>query len=325
MERVLVTGGAGYIGSHVVRELKQKGFEPVLLDDLSSGFKNFVPANSVFANLSTADDARQLERVLKPLRISSVIHLAGFKYAGVSVQQPLRAFKSNVAGFINLLEVMENLGITRLVNSSSAAVYGQPLSDELITEDSPLLPLSPYGESKLMSEQILQSIKVSNPVFTYTNLRYFNVVGSGYSDLFDASKHNLFPIVLDSLARGITPQINGVDYPTEDGTCVRDYVHVSDLARAHVIALEKLLASVELEPSYNLGSGVGTSVREIMNAAKNVTGIDFHPIEAPRRPGDPARLVASSQKAARDLAWVNTFTVEEMMESAWKAQLQRSR
>lgn len=312
----LVTGGAGYIGSHVVRALLDADIPVVVIDDLSTGFEHFVPSGVplVAGNLL---DTVLVERTLREHRVTGVVHIAGFKYAGVSVQKPLHTYEQNVSAMVSLLEAMQAVGVDRMVFSSSAATFGTP-DVELVTEQTPTRPESPYGESKLIGEWLLRDVGRAAGL-RHTSLRYFNVVGSGSPELFDASPHNLFPLVFDMLYRGETPRINGADYPTPDGTCVRDYIHVSDLSLAHVAAARRLDAGDSVEPVYNLGSGSGTSVREIMTAMRKVTGVDFEPVIAARRPGDPARIVASGELAARDLNWEMRHTLEEMVESAWVA------
>jgi UDP-glucose 4-epimerase len=233
------------------------------------------------------------------------------------VKRPIHTYEQNVVGTATLLAAMEEAGITSIVFSSSASVYGTP-SVEVVTESTPTQPESPYGETKLIGEWLLRDQEAAIGL-RHTSLRYFNVVGSGYPDLYDSSPHNLLPLVFEALLRGEVPCINGDDYPTPDGTCVRDYIHVADLARAHVVAAERLIDHVALEPVYNLGSGTGSSVREIMTSIGDATGFDFTPAIGPRRPGDPARIVASGQLAARDLDWAMRHTVEEMVESAWMA------
>ena len=249
--------------------------------------------------------------------VSGVIHLAGFKYAGVSVERPLHTYTQNVTGTSTLLAAMAECGVDRMVFSSSAAVYGTPDVD-LVTEQTPTAPASPYGESKLIGEWLLRDQEVAAGL-KHTSLRYFNVVGSGYPDLYDTSPHNLFPLVFEALLDGRTPRINGDDYPTPDGTNVRDYLHVADLALAHVAAARRLEAGDPLERVYNLGSGDGVSVAEIMAAIARVTGNDFVPEVGPRRPGDPPRIVASGELAARDLDWQMRHTLDEMVASAWEA------
>jgi UDP-glucose 4-epimerase len=258
----LVTGGAGYIGAHVVRALLEAGLPAVVVDDLSSGHKEFVPAGVTFVGGSILDGAHLL-RAFRDHQVTGVIHVAGFKYAGVSVQRP-------------------------------------------------------YGESKLIGEWLMRDQEIAAGL-RHTSLRYFNVVGSGYPDVFDTSPHNLFPLVFEALVEGRTPTINGDDYPTPDGTNVRDYVHVSDIAASHVAAAKRLEAGDDLEPAYNLGSGEGLSVRQIMDAMARVTGIDFVPAIGPRRPGDPPRIVASGELAARDLDWRMRHSIDEMVDSAWRA------
>ena len=314
----LVTGGAGYIGAHVVRALASAGLEPVVLDDLSSGFESFVPAGVPFVRASILD-GEAVASTIDDHSVTGVIHVAGYKYAGVSVQRPLHTYEQNVTGTATLLAAMADRGVGRIVFSSSAAVYGTPDVD-IVTEQSPRVPESPYGESKLIGEWLLRDQAIATNL-RHTSLRYFNVVGSGDPSVYDASPHNLFPLVFDALVDGRTPQINGNDYPTSDGTNVRDYLHVSDLAVSHVVAARRLEAGDSLEPAYNLGSGTGVSVAEIMSTIADVTGIAFTPTIAPRRPGDPARIVASGELAARDIDWAMRHTLRQMVSSAWQARL----
>jgi UDP-glucose 4-epimerase len=318
----LVTGGAGYIGSHVVRAFVEAGEQVVVIDSLSSGHPEFVPDDVPFVR-GTILDGDLVRHTLRDHDVSGVVHLAGFKYAGVSVSRPLLTYQQNVTGTATLLEQMDAVGVPRIVFSSSAATYGTPDLD-LVTEQTPTHPESPYGESKLIGEWLIADQARAGEL-THTSLRYFNVVGSATPDLYDTSPHNLFPLVLGMLARGETPQINGTDYPTPDGTCVRDYVHVADLAHSHVVAAKALEAGTALEPVYNLGSGDGVSVRQIMDVAAEVTGIAFEPRVAPRRPGDPARIVASGELAGRDLEWQMRHSLRDMVASAWEAQQQHSR
>jgi UDP-glucose 4-epimerase len=312
----LVTGGAGYIGAHVVRALRDAGLTAVVLDDLSSGHASFVPNDVAFVH-GTILDGDLILGTLRRHDVTGVIHVAGFKYAGVSVQRPLHTYEQNVTGTAVLLAAMQEHGVDRIVFSSSAAVFGTPDVD-LVTEETAKSPQSPYGESKLIGEWLLrdQGIAVG---LRHTSLRYFNVVGSGDPSIRDTSPHNLFPLVFDALVEGRTPRINGDDYPTPDGTNVRDYIHVADLAISHVAAARRLDAGQPLEPAYNLGSGEGVSVGEIMATVAAVTGIPFTPEIAPRRPGDPARIVATGELAARDLDWDMRHTLTEMVSSAWEA------
>ncbi|WP_043602704.1 UDP-glucose 4-epimerase GalE [Cellulomonas carbonis] len=320
----MVTGGAGYIGAHVVQAFLDEGMAVVVLDDLSSGHAEFVPEGVPLVRGSILDTPL-VEAALREHGVDGVVHLAGFKYAGVSVQRPLHTYAQNVTGTAHLLEAMDAAGVRRIVFSSSAAVYGTPDVD-LVTERTPTAPESPYGESKLIGEWLLRDAARAtaddDAPLRHTSLRYFNVVGSGRPDLYDSSPHNLFPLVIEALLAGRTPRINGTDYPTPDGTCVRDYVHVADLARSHVVAARALEAGTSLEPVYNLGSGDGVSVREIMTTMADVTGIAFEPDVAPRRPGDPARIVASGELAARDLDWRMRHSLTEMARSAWEARRQ---
>ncbi|MFC8410762.1 UDP-glucose 4-epimerase GalE [Arthrobacter sp. NPDC057259] len=313
----LVTGGAGYIGSHVVAALRAASIPSLVVDSLSSGHREFVPEDVPFVHASILD-TEVVARSMVDHGVTGVIHLAGFKYAGVSVQEPLLTYEQNVTGTANLLKAMELADVDKLVFSSSAATYGTPRVD-IVTEDTATSPESPYGESKLIGEWLIRDQGVARGL-KHTSLRYFNVVGSGSPELYDTSPHNLFPIVLRALTSGKTPKINGTDYNTEDGTCVRDYVHVADLAASHVAAAQALAAGKPLERVYNLGSGDGLSVKQIMTAMATVTGIDFEPEIGPRRPGDPDRIVADGTRAARDLDWKMRHTVEDMVASAYEAQ-----
>jgi UDP-glucose 4-epimerase len=317
----LVTGGAGYIGSHVVRAFGDAGIGAVVLDDLSSGHREFVEGSVPLVEGSVLDGAL-VERALREHDVTGVVHLAGFKYAGVSVRRPLHTYAQNVQGTATLLAAMDAVGVPAIVFSSSAAVYGTPEGD-IVTEDSPTHPASPYGESKLVAEWVIRDVATARALdggrLAFTALRYFNVVGSGAPDLYDTSPHNLFPLVLKALTEGRTPRINGVDYATPDGTCVRDYVHVQDLALAHVEAARVLADGRGLAPAYNLGSGDGLSVRQIMDSVARVTGVRFEPEIGPRRPGDPDRIVASGELAAADLGWRMRHDLDDMVATAWRA------
>jgi UDP-glucose 4-epimerase len=312
----LVTGGAGYIGSHVVRAFEDVGLDAVVIDDLSSGHREFVRADTPFIE-GTVLDTDLVSRTCKEHAVEGVVHLAGFKYAGVSVQRPLHTYTQNVTGTVNLLDAMAQTGVENIVFSSSAATNGTAAT-EIVTEDNGTFPESPYGESKLIGEWLIRDQAVATGL-RHTSLRYFNVVGSGSDDLYDSSPHNLLPLVLEALITDRTPRINGDDYQTPDGTCVRDYVHVTDLAAAHVVAARRLAAGDALEPVYNLGSGEGSSVRQIMDTVREVTGIDFTPEVGPRRAGDPDRIVASGELAARDLGWAMRHDLHDMVASAWSA------
>jgi UDP-glucose 4-epimerase len=314
----LVTGGAGYIGSHVVLALQDAGMPVAVIDDLSSGIERFVPSDVPFVRGNLLDEDLVLD-TLRRHGVTGVIHIAGYKYAGVSVSRPLHTYEQNVSAMVSLLKAMDTAGVDKVVFSSSAATFGTPDVD-VVDEQTPTRPQSPYGETKLIGEWLLRD-QARATGLQHTSLRYFNVVGSGTETLYDASPHNLFPLVFEMLHDGRTPRINGDDYPTPDGTCIRDYIHVSDLALAHVAAARRLQDGLPVEPVYNLGSGDGTSVREIMTAIRKVTHIEFEPEITPRRPGDPARIVATGELARRDLDWQMRHSVEDMVSSAWRASL----
>lgn len=315
----LITGGAGYIGSHVLRSFTQAGIDVVAYDSLISGRREFVGPD---IELIEGDirDYETLNRTLKTHPIDGVVHLAGFKYASISVEQPLLTYDHNVNGTMSLLRAMNDNNVDAMVFSSSAAVYGTP-SEERVTEHSPTTPESPYGESKLIGEWLIADQSRATGL-RHASLRYFNVVGSGHHDLYDSSPHSLFSLVMNALESKTSPQIFGDDYPTPDGTCIRDYVHVADLAHSHVEAALALQSGKQLEPIYNLGSGEGQSVRDMITTIIDVTGSDIKPVVSARRAGDPARVVANGDLASRDLDWAMRHSVRDMAQSAWNARQQ---
>ncbi|MBV9594576.1 MAG: UDP-glucose 4-epimerase GalE [Actinobacteria bacterium] len=313
----LITGGAGYIGSHVVRAFRCAGLDVVVLDNLSTGYRDFVPTDVSFVEASVTDgDA--VRATMDAHAVHGVVHLAALKYAGVSVQEPLRFYRENVLGMQVLLESVVDRGIDRLLLSSSASWYGTPAA-EIVDEDEPPRPESPYGESKTISEWLLRDLARIRPELRQTSLRYFNVVGSGTPELADHSPHNLFPKVLRALTDGATPVVNGADYPTPDGSCVRDYVHVVDVADAHLAIAQRLDGGQRCAAVYNVGRGVGSSVFEILDSMRRITGIEFTPEIKARRPGDPARIVGRVERIGRDLDWHASAGLDEMVASAWSA------
>jgi UDP-glucose 4-epimerase len=312
----LVTGGAGYIGSHVVRKLVQASMDVVVFDDFSTGVRSFIP-DAVPLVEGTLLETQLVENALREHSIEGVIHIAGFKFAGISVEKPIHAYEQNVTAMMSLLAAMDTVGVDKIVFSSSSSVYGNAASG-LVEEHYPFNPTSPYGESKVIGEWLLRNQATARGL-KHTSLRYFNVVGSDVPELPDVSPYNLFSMVFAGLERGEAPTIFGNDYDTPDGTCIRDYIHVGDLAAAHVAAARALSEGHPVEAAYNLGSGVGTSVAEMMSAIASVTRHDFTPVQGPRRAGDPARVVASGELASQDLGWAMTHSLEDMIASAWEA------
>lgn len=313
----LLTGGAGYIGSHIILAFQAAGKDVVVLDDLSTGYREFVPDGVPLVEGSVTDPAA-LARALDH-DVTGIVHLAGWKYAGVSVERPLHFYRENVTGMQVLLEAVVERGIDRFVFSSSSSVYGTPEA-EIVGEDAVAgRPESPYGESKLISEWLLRDVGAITPDLRHTSLRYFNVVGSGPEHLSDRSPYNLFPLVLGAVAEGRTPAVFGTDYATRDGSCIRDYVHVVDLADAHVAAASRLDDGLPCAQAYNVGRGEGVSVLEIMDTVRRVTGIDFEPALHDRRPGDPARIVGSTERIEADFGWKAQYDLDDMVASAWAA------
>lgn len=320
--RIVVTGGAGYIGGTVAHLLMEHGHDVVVFDNLCHARRSMVPAGAEFVEGDIAD--RPLLEKLLSTGIDGVMHFAALIEAGESMKHPEVYFRNNSASTLSLLESMLATGVHRLVFSSTAAVYGEPESTP-IREDAPLRPTNAYGESKLLVEQMLAWFHRVHS-FRYASLRYFNVAGAipGRGEAHEPESH-LIPLILDvALGRRKDIKVFGQDYPTLDGTCVRDYIHVHDLARAHLLAFEALGEREKL--IYNLGNGFGFTVREVIASARTVTGQPILVEELPRRPGDPAVLIASSEKIASELGWKPRYTtLDEIIGSAWEWQQQRYR
>jgi UDP-glucose 4-epimerase len=314
----LITGGAGYIGAHVARAMAEAGERVVALDDLSSGVPNRLPESIPLVQGSSLD-GDLLKRIFAEHAVTGVVHLAARKQVGESVAQPTRYYLENVGGLATLLEAVAGAGIKRFLFSSSAAVYGNPDVD-LITEDTPCVPMSPYGETKLAGEWLVRAAGRAHGIATVC-LRYFNVAGAATPELADTGVFNVIPMVFDRLTRDEAPRIFGDDYPTPDGTCVRDYIHVADLAEAHLAAARRLAEGATGDLTVNIGRGEGVSVRELLTLIGEVSADTRQPIVEPRRPGDAPRAVASAALAGQELGWSARRGVREMVESAWQGWL----
>ena len=315
MSTWLVTGGAGYIGSHVVRELQLAGFQPVVFDDFSAGLHLRIPQDVPVVEGDIAD-TKALRAAFTKFEVTGVIHLAAKKAAGESVDLPLYYYKENVTGLQSVLGAMVDSGIDNFVYSSSAAVYGTPQSNP-VKESEPLNPESPYGETKVIGEWLAKDLATSNAL-NWVSLRYFNVAGAGSDDLGDNSVNNLIPMVFQALEIGGRPKIFGADYPTPDGTCIRDYIHVVDLAGAHVAAVKKCETG-RANLAINVGRGSGVSVQEVMDSIAGVIGRDISPEVVGRRAGDPAATFADVELGEAELAWSAQRDLNDMVSSAWSA------
>ncbi len=317
-EHILVTGGAGYIGSHTIKQLLRQGRSVVALDNLSAGHKEMVLCEEfVQADLT---DLSSVQRAFARYRIGAVIHFAAHTAVGESVENPEKYYRNNLVGSLNLLRAMLESDVRTIIFSSSAAVYGEPERIP-IGEEHPTAPVNPYGRSKLMFEQVLSDCGAPYAL-RHVSLRYFNAAGSdveGEIGEWHEPESHLIPLVLEAAA-GLRPHIEiyGTDYPTEDGTGVRDYIHVDDLARAHVAAVQAVEDGYAA-PVYNLGIGRGYTVRQVIEACRRVTGVDIPLAEGARRPGDPPALVADPTRARAELGWEPEFTeLEPIVDSAWR-------
>ena len=316
---ILVAGGAGYIGAHVVHLLLERGEKVIVVDDLSYGSASRI-GDSKLLKLDIADmsSIEPLVNVMLEDNVQSVIHFAARKQVGESVEKPAWYYQQNVGGMANLLLAMEKASVKEMIFSSSAAVYGAP-PVSVVKEDINKKPINPYGASKLIGEEMLQACEKAWGL-KWAALRYFNVAGAGSDQLGDPAILNLIPMVLDRLAKGEQPKIFGNDYPTPDGTCVRDYIHITDLAVAHINAMEYLRKNEHFEfHSFNVGTGKGTSVKEIIDVIEKVSGMKLDPEILPRRKGDPPQLIGDVTRIGKVLGWKAKYGLEEMVQSAWNA------
>ncbi|RKY10660.1 MAG: UDP-glucose 4-epimerase GalE [Planctomycetota bacterium] len=315
--RVLVCGGAGYIGSNMTAMLASDGHQPVVFDNLSKGHREAV--HNVQFVLGDFGDFNVILETLQKYSIEAVMHFAAFIEVGESVQQPLRYYENNVSKTRTLLAAMEKAGVSKFVFSSTAAVYGMP--DTIpITEDVAKAPINPYGETKWAVERMCHFLAQTGRM-RYAALRYFNACGAGGNGTIGEDHHpesHLIPLVIQAaMGKRDNIKIFGTDYPTDDGTCVRDYVHIEDLCKAHLLALKKLDAESEL--AYNLGNGTGYSVRQVIDTIRKISGKNFKVVETDRRPGDPPVLTADASRASAELGWTTDYPeLETIVESAWK-------
>lgn len=328
-EKILVTGGAGYIGSHTVIELIEQGYTPVILDNFSNAHPSVIPLIETIAGKpiltieGDCNDSELLRKVFSEHDFSGVIHFAAFKAVGESVANPLKYYQNNLFSLIQLLRVMEEFKVTRLVFSSSCTVYGTPVGTAKVDEQTQLgVPNSPYGWTKLMCEQILRDAVIANPALQVIFLRYFNPIGAHPSgkigEFPQGVPNNILPYMTQT-ASGILPQLTvyGDDYPTPDGTCIRDYIHVSDLADAHIRALDYLSVPRELAV-FNIGTGTGVSVLELIAAFEQATGKPLNWKFGPRRVGDVVEIYADARSAAEKMNWKATRTMNDAVRDAWK-------
>jgi len=321
----LVTGGAGYIGAHIVSAMHAAGESVVIIDDLSTGDASRILDTPLVHG--SVLDGHLLAETLRSGRISGIVHVAAKKQVEESVNRPLYYYQQNVEGLRVLLQAAANAGVESFLFSSSAAVYGAPDVD-LVHEDTPCAPVNPYGTTKLIGERMVAEVAAVTGM-RFANLRYFNVAGAAQPGLTDRGVSNLVPMVFDRLSQHLPPSIFGADYDTPDGTCIRDFVHVSDIASAHVAAARALSEGRVHALTANVGRGRGVSVSEMVSTIRNVTGTAeeswSEPVVAPRRPGDPARVVASAATIEDALGWRARWGVEDMVQSAWDGWLRHTR
>lgn len=314
--KLLITGGAGYIGSHVVQTAQEQGHEAVVIDNFSTGLATRVNCETVPLDMASAEAPELLKELFQRHNFDAVIHLAARKQVGESVEMPERYYLDNIGGLGNLLLAMRESKVEKLVFSSSAATYGMP-DVVSVDEDYPGRPINPYGETKLIGEWMVRNAKVWG--LRGINLRYFNVAGAGRKQLADTAALNLIPIAIAALKRGENPIVFGTDYPTPDGSCIRDYVHVADLAEAHIRALGYLEKDQREFDTFNVGTGTGASVIEVLDELKKASGREFEPVIARRRAGDPPRLVANVDRIANVLSFKAKYDLAAIVKSAWDA------
>ena len=315
----MLTGGAGYIGAHIVRAFDAAGLPVVVLDDLSTGIRENVSADVPFVQASVGD-SEAVRAALREHGVTGVLHLAAKKSVAESVEKPLLYWDENVGGMRSLLQSCLDEGVDRVLFSSSAAVFGNPPVD-FVTEETPVAPMSPYGETKLVGEWMLRDVAAATGL-RWAALRYFNVAGAGAPELADRSVNNLVPMTFQALTEGRNPQLFGDDYDTRDGSCIRDYIHVVDLAEAHAAAAARL-DEAPIGEVFNVGRGEGVTVSEVFATVREVTGIDFTVDVVGRRAGDPAAYFADATKIGKELGWTARLDLTDMVSSAWEAWQQR--
>ena len=312
----LVTGGAGYIGAHVASAMASASESVVVLDDLSTGRADRLGGAAPLA-VGSILDAALMSELLRVRGVTGIVHIAAKKQVSESVARPLDYYRQNVTGLQTVLEAAVAAGVQRFVFSSSAAVYGAPDVAE-VTEETDSAPVSPYGETKLVGEWLVRSVAAAHRM-RYVSLRYFNVAGAARPELADLGVFNLVPMVFQRLTAGTSPVIFGDDYDTPDGTCIRDYIHVSDIASAHLAAARYLRATAAGSLVVNVGGGAGVSVRQMIDTILEITGyLDLQPPVVGRRPGDPARVVARADRIRTALGWSARHDLRSMVESAWE-------
>jgi UDP-glucose 4-epimerase len=310
----LLTGGAGYIGAHILRAFADRGMRVVVLDDLSAGIRDNVPGDVPFVQ-ARFQDSDAVRDTIREHGVTGVLHLAAQKAVGESVEKPMLYWRENVSGMVTLLEACRAEGVDRYLFSSSAAVFGNP-PVTYVTEETPTAPMSPYGETKLVGEWLLRDLAAAHDDVRWSALRYFNVAGAGEPELADRSVANLVPLTFQALSAGRNPQLFGDDYNTRDGSCIRDYIHVVDLADAHAAAAARL-DDGPLGEVYNVGRGEGVTVKEVFETVREVTGIDFTVDVVGRRAGDPAAYYADATKIGEQLGWTARLDLRDMVTSAW--------
>ncbi len=315
-----MTGGAGYIGSHVVNRLCEQVERVICFDNLSSGFKEFVNPNAEFflGDIRNTVDLKKCFNLLRSPARAGVIHLAGLKYASLSVKDPLEFYEVNLIGTINLVSQMVASDVSNIVFSSSCSVYGNASEPKGVIETTNLLPLSPYAKSKLYAESVLEDARKAHDL-KVVSLRYFNVAGNSKQGGHDMSSYNIFPNIYRSLSSNTPLTIFGNDFSTPDGTCIRDYVDVDLLSESHIKVMNKIFAGENLNSVYNLGSEKGYSVLEIVNAVRQEINENFSVVFSEKRPGDPAQILADCTSAKHDLDWHHTADLHKMVRDGWAA------
>ncbi len=317
MLAILVTGGAGYIGSHVVKELLHRNYRAIVFDNFETGHRG--AAKDALLVEGDLSDQKKLKETFQSHPVDAVMHFAADSLVGESVQNPVKYFNNNVRNSLQLIEIMDEYNVSKIIFSSSAAVYGEPKTIP-IGEDHPCLPTNPYGETKWIFEKALQAFHDAGKL-NFISLRYFNAAGAdpgGELGEDHSPETHLIPLVIKAALEGTSVPVLGTDYSTPDGTCIRDYIHVTDLAHAHILALRKLDQD-RVCGVYNLGSGSGFSVKEVIETVRKISGRGVASIDSLRRPGDPARLVASSRKIREELGWIPDFPdLEAIVRTAWQ-------